>query len=93
MAAEVGQIFVDSKTVAAAGTPEALTDRDLGVRTSVFILPKSGNGGDLLLVDDTTPATKTFIVPTSGITLPIGNPALIQIDVSVGGEGCDWIAV
>ena len=92
MAAEVGQVFVDSKTVTVAGTPEALTARDLGIRTSVFILPKSGNGGDLLLVDDTT-ASKTFIVPTSGITLPIGNPALIQIDVSVGGEGCDWIAV
>ncbi len=92
MAAEVGQIFVDSKTVAVAGTPEALTTRDLGVRTSVFILPKPGNGGNLLVVDDTT-ATKTFIVPTSGITLPIGNPSLIQIDVSVGGEGCDWIAV
>ena len=92
MAAEVGQVFVDSKTVAVAGTPEFLTIRDLGVRTSVFILPKSGNGGDLLLVDDTTPGT-TFIVPTSGITLPIGNPALIQIDVSVNGEGCDWIAV
>ena len=92
MAAEVGQVFVDSKTVAVVGTPEALTTRDLGVRTSVFILPKSGNGGNLLLVDDTT-ATKTFIVPTSGITLPIGNPALIKIDVSVNGEGCDWIAV
>ncbi len=92
MAAEVGQVFVDSKTVASAGTPEALTTRDLGVRTSVFILPKVGNGGNLLLVDDTT-ASQTFIVPTSGITLPIGNPALIQIDVSVGGEGCDWIAV
>ncbi len=92
MAAEVGQVFIDSKTVAATGTPEALTDRDLGVRNSVFILPKPGNGGDLLLVDDTT-ATKTFIVPTSGITLPISNPSLIQIDVSVNGEGCDWIAV
>ena len=92
MAAEVGQVFVDSQTVAAAGTPEALTTRDLGVRTSVFILPKTANTGNLLLVDDTT-TSKTFIVPTSGITLPIGNPSLIQIDVSVNGEGCDWIAV
>jgi len=89
--AEVGQVFVDSKTVTTNGTAEVLTTRDVTC-TSVFLLPKVANTGDLLLVDFTT-ESKTLIVPTSGITLPIGNPALIKIDVSVNGEGCDWVAV
>ena len=91
MANEVGQVFVDSKTVTTNGTPEFITTRDIAC-TSVFILPKTANTGDLLLVDFTT-ETKKFIVPTSGITLPIGNPALIKIDVTVNDDGCDWVAV
>ena len=91
MANEAGQVFVDSKTVTAAGTPEALTTREITC-TSVFLLTKVANTGNVLLVDFTT-NTKQFLIPPAGITLPIGNPALINIDVSVNAEGLDWIAV
>ena len=88
---EVGQVFVDSKTVSANGTAEFITTRVIRC-TSVFILPKAANTGDLLLVDFTT-ETKKLIVPLSGITLPMSNPALIKIDVTVNDDGCDWVAL
>ncbi len=91
MAAEVGQIFVDSKTVSANGTAEVITTRDIAC-TSVFLLPKSGNTNNVYLVDFTT-ETKKLIIPTSGLTLPISNPALIKIDVDTNDEGLDWVAV
>ena len=50
MAAEIGNVFVDSKTVTAAGTAEFITTRDVQC-TSVYLLPKSGNTGNVLLVD------------------------------------------
>ncbi len=91
MANEVGQVFVDSKTVSAAGTPEAITTRDIAC-DSVLLLPKSGNMNNVYIVDFTT-ETKTFPIPTSGLTLPISNPALIKIDVDTNDEGLDWVAV
>ena len=89
--AESIAIAVDSKTVTTAGTAEALTTRDITC-SSIFLLPKSGNGGDVLLADLTT-ESQTIIIPTAGLSLPISNPALIRVDVSVNGEGLDWIAV
>lgn len=91
MANETGQIFVDSATVSAAATPEAITTREITC-TSVFLLPKSGNTNNVYLVDFTT-ETKKLIIPTSGLTLPISNPALIKIDVDTNDEGLDWVAV
>lgn len=91
MALEQGPVYVDSKTVTVAGTPEALTTREIQC-ASVFILPKSGNTGNAELVDTLT-TTKQITIPTAGITVPIGNPALIKIDVTVSGEGVDWVAV
>ncbi len=89
--AEVGQNFVDSKTISAAGTPEAITTRVITC-TSVFLLPKTGNTNNVYIVDFTD-ETKTFPIPTSGLTLPISNPALIKIDVDTNDEGLDWVAV
>ncbi len=91
MANETGQVFVDSKTVSANGTPEAITTREITCG-SVFLLPKSGNTNNVYLVDFTT-ETKLLIIPTSGLTLPISNPALIKIDVDTNAEGLDWVAV
>lgn len=89
--AETGQVFIDSATVTVVGTPEFITTRDV-ICNSVYLLPKSANTGDVLLVDFTT-ETKTILIPKAGMTLPISNPALIKIDVTVNGEGLDWVAV
>lgn len=91
MALETGKVYVDSKTVATAGTPEALTTREIRCG-SVFILPKSANTGDVELCDNIT-TSQQLVIPASGITLPINDPASILIDVTVNGEGVDWVAV
>ncbi len=90
--AETGQVFVDSATVTTVGTPAFITTRDVTCN-SVYLLPKSSNTGDVLLVDFTDPTTKNILIPKAGMTLPISNPALIKIDVTVNGEGLDWVAV
>ncbi len=89
--AETIPIAVDSKTVAVAGTAEALTTRDISC-ASVFLLPKSGNTNNVYIVDLTTESQK-LIIPTGGLTLPISNPSIIKIDVDTNTEGLDWVAV
>lgn len=91
MADEVINIAIDEKDVAAAGTPEALTTREISC-TSVFIVPKAANTNPMFLVDTNT-NTKTLPIPSGGISVPIGNPALIKIDVTTNGEGCHWMAI
>ena len=91
MAVEHGPIYVDDKDVTTAGTPEALTDRNI-LCSSVAILPKSGNVGDILLVDSVTPS-KTAAIPAGGITIAVNRPAAIQIDVTNSGDGVKWFAV
>lgn len=83
--------FVDSKTVASAGTPEALTTRDLEC-SSVYIQPLAGNTNPVFLVDRET-TTKTLVIGSAGITLPVNDPSLILIDVTTNGEGVEWVAV
>lgn len=89
--AEAIPIAVDSKTVAASGTAEVLTTRDITC-TSVFLLPKRTNTNQVYLVDLTT-ESRMIRIPTGGLTLPISNPALLKIDVDTNGEGLDWITV
>ena len=91
MANETIPIAVGSKTVTAAGTAEAITTREISC-AAVFLLPKSTNTDNVLLVDLTT-ESQTIPIPTAGLTLPVNNPALIKIDVAVNGEGIDWVAV
>ncbi len=91
MANEVGQQFVGSKTITLAGTPEALTTREISC-SSVWIKPKSANTGDIYFTDNTTPS-QTIIIPEEGLTMPFQNPAKITIDASVTAEGVDWLAV
>ena len=89
--AESIAIAVDTKTVTAAGTAEAITTRDISC-TSVFLLPLTTNTDDVQLVDLTT-ESKKIAIPSTGLTIPISNPALIKIDVVVNGEGLDWVAI
>ncbi len=91
MANEVINVAVDTKDVAAAGTPEALTTREIQ-GTSVFIIPKAANTGAMFIADDTTDS-KLVTIPTGGITLPILDPRLITIDSAVNGEGVEWMCV
>lgn len=91
MAAEVINIAVDSKTVASNGTPEALTTRDVPC-SSVFIIPKATNTNPVF-VADSGDTSKLVTIPSGGLTLPIGNPNLISIDVTTNDEGVDWMAV
>lgn len=88
-------VYVDSKTVAAAGTPEVLTTRDIQC-VSVLIRAKDSNTGVVYVVDSVT-NTKKFpaagLLPGESVTLPLTDPANVSIDVSVNGEGVDWVAV
>lgn len=89
---EPGPIIVEtSKTVASAGTPEVLTTRDVYCN-SVLIVPLSTNTQNSYVVDSVT-TSKKIKIPTSGITIPVNNPAAIKIDVDVNGEGVSWMAV
>ena len=91
MALEIGPVYSDTKTVTAASTPEALTTREIHC-TSVFMLPLAANTNPVFVVDTLTPATRTTI-PSAGMTLPIGDPRLISVDVTTNGEGVEWVAV
>lgn len=91
MALEQGPIYVDSKTVSSAGTPEALTTREIQC-SSVFIQPLSTNCDSVYIVDSVT-GSKTLTIPSSGISVPVQNPALIKIDVGTNDEGVEWLAV
>ena len=88
---ETNTYFVDTKDVAAAGTVEALTTRDIRC-VSVFIIPKAANTNPVFLADKATD-TKLVTIPSGGLTVPINNPALIDIDVTTNGEGVEWLAV
>ena len=89
--AEIGPVFVDSKTIAVAGTAEALTTRDIHC-SSVHIRPIPGNTTPVFIVDTATESQK-YVLPDTGVTVPINNPALIIIDADTNGEGVDWMAV
>ena len=91
MALEVALPFVDSKTVAATGTPEALTTREVNC-SSVFIQPLVDNTNPVFIVDKADDS-KTLEVGSAGITLPITDPRLIFIDVTTNDEGVEWVAV
>ena len=91
MTVETKAPFVDTKTVAAAGTPEQLTTREVNV-DSIFIKPIEGQSGELFLVDSTT-MTKKITIGTAGITLPTPDPRIIFIDVETNGQGAEWVAV
>ncbi len=89
--AEVINIAVDQKLVAVALTPEALTARDVQ-GTSIFVRPIAGQSGTVS-VADSNDTSKLIPIPSGGITLPIGDPRLVFIDVSVSGEGADWMCI
>ena len=95
MADRAGPITADSKTVTAAGTPEFLTTDSVPC-SAVIVRAKDANTGVVYIVDS---GDNTKKYPGAGlpagetITLPIGNPAKIKIDVSVSAEGVDWLAV
>lgn len=91
MAQETAPPYVDSKTVSVAATPEVLTARDIKCQ-SVFLLPLDTNTGDVYVVD-TADTTKKMRIPAGGLSLPIGDPANISIDVDTSGEGVEWAAV
>ncbi len=91
MASEVGPIYVDSKTVTAAGTAEALTTRSIEC-TSVFLRPLVGNTDAVYVVDSTTESQK-FEIPSSGLTVTVTHPKFIKVDADTSGEGVEWVAV
>jgi len=91
MADEIINIAVDSKTVTTALTPEALTTRKISC-ASVFIIPLATNTNPVF-VTDSGDTTKLVTIPSGGLTVPIGRPELITIDVTTNGEGVEWMAV
>lgn len=89
MAIRIGPVTVDTKTVAAAGTPEDLTADDVTC-TQVFIIANEENSGVNVYIVDSKDDAKKVVVPAVGRTLPISNPTLIRVDVDVNGDKLDW---
>lgn len=90
--AETHPPFVDSKTVTTAGTPEALTTREVRC-DSVNIKANGSNTGNVLVCDSEDTAKTYPLDAGESITIPTSDPRTIFIDVSVSGESCFWIAV
>ncbi|KKN71173.1 hypothetical protein LCGC14_0423360 [marine sediment metagenome] len=94
MAKEGIAVAVGAKTVAAAGTPEALTTREIEC-SAVVIAAETTNTGVIYIVDETTDGNN---FPTDGlaagetITLPVTDPRKIRIDASVSTDGVSWLA-
>ncbi len=89
MAIRLGPVTVDTKTVAVAGVPEALTGDDVTC-TQVFIIANEDNSGVNVYIVDSNDSTKKVVVPAVGITLPVSNPKRIQVDVDVSTDKLDW---
>ena len=89
-------IAVDSKTVTTAGTPEALTTRDIGGCVTVILRGDENNTGVYFIVDDENDALKfpeEGLAATKSIIVPISDPRRIRVDVSVSGEEVNWMAI
>ncbi len=91
MTAEVALPFVDSKTVAVTGTPEALTTREIAC-TSVYLVAASANAGATVYIVDSTTTSKKIRVPAGGLTLPVQDPRDISVDVDTNGDKVEWLA-
>ena len=83
--------IVDTKDVAVAGTPEALTTRDVRIQ-SIALLPKIGNAGIIYVLDFNDNSIK-WPIPAGGVVIPINDPRRISLDVDTSGDGLDWLAV
>lgn len=89
MALEQGPVYIDEKDVTSAGTPEALTTREIQC-SSVHIVP---NAGHTVYIVDSVTNSKLFTVSSTGVTLPINDPRNIKVDVGTNGQGMTWVAV
>lgn len=87
MALETGDVYVDSLTT--SGCVETLTNREIRCN-SVFLLP--GDCDTVNLVDHSDDC-KAMAIPSTGMTLPINNPANIRVQGACGGETLNWVAV
>lgn len=93
MANENGYVYCGTLNVTATlgAASEALTDREIECQ-SVMLFPKAANSGSVAVVDDGSDAL-TFIIPATGLTLPINNPAKIKVATDNSGDDVDWIAI
>lgn len=83
-----------SKTVTATGTAEAL-GASLATK-SIYIRAKSTNTGNVFVGDSTVDATTSqqiILAANDAITIDISNRATVYVDVSVNGEGVDYLCM
>lgn len=94
-------MYISSKTVTTAGTPEALAVNadivpDSWIGTSTIVRAKKANTGKVYVLANNTSTTKwpedDGLLAEEAVTIPI-DPRQLRIDVSVNGEGVDWLAV
>ena len=90
--AETINIAVDTTDVPTAGTPVTLTSRTI-LCSSVYLIAAEGNAGANVYVVDNGDTSKKIRVPSAGITVPIGDPSLIFVDVDTSGDDVEWMAV
>lgn len=95
----MAELVPGNKDVTTAGTPEVLTTAtiwDTRETTQVIIFAKSTNTGVVYITDM---LDDTNLFPTGGLNssewmnIPVRDPRNIKIDVSVNGEGVDYLAM
>jgi hypothetical protein len=94
MAKEGISVAVGEQTVAAAGTPEALTTREIEC-SAVIVAAETTNTGVIYIVDSDADANvfpKDGLAAGETITLPVTDPRKIRIDASVSTDGVSWLA-
>jgi len=92
MATRVGPITIDSKTIAATGTPEAITADDITCTSVYLVAAEANTGANVYLVDSNDDAKKTRI-PSGGLTVPISDPKFVKVTVDTNGDKVEWAAM
>ncbi len=83
-----------SKTVAVSGTAEALGGA-LATKT-IYVRAKSGNTGNVFVGDssvDAVTSQQIILAANDSVSINIASRATVFVDVAVGGEGVDYLAM
>lgn len=91
MVLEVKPPFVDSQTIDSAGTPEALTTREVAC-TSVSLKAHPDNTGAIYVCDTATPTKVYPLDPGESIVYPNSKPRDILVDAETSSNVVYWTA-
>ena len=81
-------LLAGEKTVAAAGSPEALAG-STAVVSGVVVQAKPANAGNVLIGNSTS--QKILLTAGESVPLSIDNLSKVYVDVTVNGEGVNYV--